>query len=162
MERILLGTNPVEVDSVVADMLGYTPRTIRHIAYSADAGLGTCDLERFQIRSLNRPTQDKHFQPPPHYTKRFPCHISAEGACCTCMGNLLFALERLHEQRLLSKRQAFLIGQRPNISSSDATMTIAVGQCAVKKCADTDIYIDTCPPSAGTIYRRVASAIKNG
>ena len=42
---MILGTNPVEVDSVVADTLGYKPRDIRHIAYSADAGLGTCDLE---------------------------------------------------------------------------------------------------------------------
>jgi uncharacterized protein (DUF362 family) len=159
MERILLGRNPVEVDSVVADMLGYAPRTIRHIAYSADAGLGTCDLGQIEIRSLNRPTKDEHFRPPPHYTKRFPCQISAEGACCTCMGNLLFALERLHEQGLLSKHQHFLVGQKPNTLSSDAAMTIAVGQCAIKH-SKADVEINTCPPSARTIYQRVASAIK--
>ncbi len=160
MERILLGTNPVEVDSVVADMLGYAPRTIHHIAYSAAAGLGTCDLDQITIRALNRPTKDERFSPPPHYTKRFPCHISAEGACCTCMGNLLFALERLHEQGLLSKRQHFLVGQKPGISSTDSAMTIAVGQCAVKSVA-ADVCIDPCPPSAGMIYQCVASVMRS-
>ena len=63
MDRIMLGTNPVEVDSVAADMLGYAPRNIRHIAYSADAGLGTCDLKEIPIRSLNRPLWNKTFQP---------------------------------------------------------------------------------------------------
>jgi uncharacterized protein (DUF362 family) len=160
MERILMGNNPVEVDSVVADMLGYAPRTIRHIAYSADAGLGICDLDQISIHALNRPTKEERFTPPPHYTKRFPCHISAEGACCTCMGNLLFALERLHEQGLLSQRHHFLVGQKPNLASIDSAITIAVGQCAVKS-IDADVRIDTCPPSAGMIYRRVASVLKS-
>lgn len=161
MERIVLGTNPVEVDSVVADMLGYAPRTIRHIAHSADTGLGICDLGQITIRALNQPTTDEHFKPPLHYTRKFPCHISAEGACCTCMGNLLFALERLHEQGLLSRNQHFLVGQRPDISSTGAAMTIAVGQCAAR-CVDADVCIEPCPPSATLISRRVASVIKNG
>ena len=111
MDRIILGTNPVEVDSVVADTLGYAPSTIRHIAHSADAGLGTCDLEEIRIRSLNRPSAKERFSPPVHYSKRFPCRISAEGACCTCMGNFIFALERLKEQGLLAEGLSFLIGQ---------------------------------------------------
>lgn len=160
MERILLGNNPVEVDSVVADTLGYAPRAIRHISHSADAGLGTCDLDQISIRPLNRPSKDERFRPPPHYSRRFPCHISAEGACCTCMGNFIFALQRLHEQGLLSKRLYFLIGQRRRISSGTGAMTIAVGQCAAKQ-NTADISIDKCPPTASTIYQCVASAIPN-
>ena len=157
MDRLLVGKNPVEVDSVVADMLGYAPRTIRHIAHSADAGLGTCDLDKIRIRALNRPPKDERFEPPPRLSKRFPCNIHAEGACCTCMGNLIFALERLHEKGLLSKNLHFLIGQKANISSSGAGKTIAVGQCAAKQNA-ADLGIDACPPTASAIYRSVASA----
>ena len=111
MDRMILGTNPVEVDSVVADTLGYKPRDIRHIAYSADAGLGTCDLKKIRIQSLNRPAEIKRFNPPTHYSKKFPCSISAGGARRTCMGNLIFALERLNEKGILSERLSFLIGQ---------------------------------------------------
>lgn len=160
MERLLLGTNPVEVDSVVADMLGYAPRSIRHIAYSADAGLGDCDLEQITLRSLNQPTTDLRFQPPEHYTTRFPCQITAEGACCTCMGNLIFALERLREQQLLSHNQHFLIGQLAESAAEHAGMTIAVGQCAAAGNRDVDVCVDTCPPSAGMILRCVAEAMK--
>jgi uncharacterized protein (DUF362 family) len=158
MDRIILGTNPVEVDSVVADTLGYKPRDIRHIAYSADAGLGTCDFNKIKIRSLNRPSEIKRFSPPIHYSKRFPCSISAEGACCTCMGNFIFALERLNEKGLLSDRLSFLIGQTPQIATQKKAFTIAVGECASKQNA-ADLCIDECPPTASTIYQSVASTI---
>jgi uncharacterized protein (DUF362 family) len=155
MNRILMGTNPVAVDSVVADMLGYEPRTIRHIADSADAGLGTCDLKKIHIQALNKPLIEEKLTPPPHYAERFPCRINADGACCTCLGNLLFALERLKEKGALSSSQCFVVGQKPGDLSSKK-MTIAVGQCAVE-CSDADIRIDKCPPSAGFIYRKLAS-----
>ena len=55
-----MGINPVEVDSVVADMLGYAPRNIRHIGDSAEAGLGICDLKKIRIRALiNRPLRSR-------------------------------------------------------------------------------------------------------
>jgi len=158
MERIILGTNPVKVDSAVSWMLGYLPRDIRHIAYSADAGLGTCDLKEIRIRSLNRPSKRERFSPPVHYSKRFPCHINAEGACCTCMGNFVFALERLNEQGLLSERLSFLIGQNPKTPGDKRMLTIAVGECASKK-HEADLLIDECPPTAGTIYQCIASII---
>ena len=158
MDRIFLGTNPVEVDSVVADTLGYKPRDIRHIAYSADAGLGNCDLKKIRIQSLNRPSEIKRFSPPTHYSKRFPCSISAEGTCCTCMGNFIFALERLNEKGLLSERLSFLIGQNPKIPAQKKAFTIAVGRCA-SKLDGADLCIDECPPTASNIYQGVTSAI---
>ena len=157
MERILSGTNPVEVDSVAADMLGYPPRAIRHIANSADAGLGICDLNRIRVKALNQPINDQPIPPPVHFWEKFPCRITADGACCTCMGNLLFALQRLNEKGMLSENQHFLTGQKVALSQDNTEMTIAVGQCAVK-CAQTDIQIDKCPPSAGTIHRTIMSS----
>ncbi len=159
MDRIVLGTNPVEVDSLVADTLGYSPRDIRHIAYSADAGLGTCDLKKIRIQSLNRPSEVKRFSPPIHYSRRFPCSISAEGACCTCMGNLIFALERLNEKGFLSDRLSFVVGQNVRIQTRKKALTIAVGQCASKQ-EGADFCIDECPPAAGNIYQSVVSGIR--
>ncbi len=160
METLLLGDNPVEVDSVVADRLGYAPRDILYIAHSADAGLGTCDLGQITIRSLNHPTTNKTYAPPPPYTERFPCHIHADGACCTCVGNLVFALERLHEQGLLSREHSFVVGQIPKKSTTYKKGTFAVGQCAVKG-SRLDLHINACPPTARAIYQRVASTIQD-
>lgn len=160
METILLGDNPVEVDSVVADRLGYAPRDIRYIAHSADAGLGTCDLGEITIRSLNRPTRNETYAPPPPYTERFPCHIHADGACCTCVGNLVFALQRLNEQGLLSRNHSFVVGQIPKKSTAYKKGTFAVGQCAAKG-SKSDVTIKECPPSARAIYQRVLSTIQD-
>jgi len=156
MNRMLIGKNPVEVDSVVADMLGYAPVSIRHITLSTDAGLGTCDLQRIKTHAVNQPADKKLISPPPHYTRRFQCRIDAEGACCTCMGNLIFALERLNEKGMLGKAQHFLVGQKVKVPPVDKAMTIAVGKCAAE-ITNADILIDKCPPSAGTIYRRIAA-----
>jgi hypothetical protein len=157
MDRIILGTNPVEVDSVVADTLGYAPRDIRHIEYSADAGLGECDLKKIKVRSLNRPSKERRFSLPDHYSKRLSCHVIEEGACCTCVGNFIYAMERLNEQGLLSNRQTFMIGQKAKAPMSKRSLRIAVGQCASKS-GEADIQIDECPPKASQIYQCVASA----
>jgi uncharacterized protein (DUF362 family) len=158
MERLIIGTNPVEVDSVVADMLGYVPRSISHLNYSAAGGLGNCDLEKISAQDLNLPVQEKYFHPQAEYTKRFQCQISAEGACCTCLGNLLFALERLKEQRLLTKEQLFFIGQNQRKVPTGKALRVAVGKCAANR-YEADIEISACPPSAGVIYRKVFSAL---
>ena len=159
MERILIGHDPVAVDSVVADMLGYAPRKIRHIAHSADADLGSCELEKIQIKALNRPTKTERFTAPPPLTDRFPCTINADGACCTCMGNLIFALERLKENGLLSRQHHFLVGLKAKTASQKNQKTIAVGQCAAA-INSADITIDECPPSASTIYKSLADSLR--
>lgn len=160
MDRILLGTNPVAVDSVVADILGYAPHDIRHIAYATDAGLGNCDLEKIRLRLLNRPAEDRHFAPPPHYSKRFPCTIIAEGACCICTGNLIFALERLNRQGLLSKRVRIIAGQLSEVPEKKDSFTIAVGSCVPKQ-TGVDCHINKCPPGTGLIYQTIAKALRN-
>ena len=88
-------------------------------------------------------------------------HVIADGACCTCIGNLIFALERLQEQRMLSKQQIFLVGQQAQAHEGSTGMTIAIGHCAAAGNPQADVCIDVRPPSAGIIYRRVASALKN-
>ena len=158
MERIILGKNPVEIDSVAADMLGYNPRDIKHIEYSANGDLGSCDLGKINIRTLNRPSKTDRFSPPEHYTKRYPCRVIDTGACCTCIGNLIYALERLHEQGLLSKQQAFLVGQKQKKIKNSELLSIAVGQCA-SKTSQADILIQECPPSASQIIKWVYSRI---
>jgi hypothetical protein len=153
---MMAGQKPVEMDSLVADILGYAPRDIKHIAYAEDAGLGTTRLDEISVERLNRPARERRFTPPTHYTKRFECRIQAEGACCTCMGNLVFALERLSEKGALSRDQHFMVGQKTGKDAGNQGTTIAVGQCAAKR-VEADIQIEDCPPTARTIYNEVLS-----
>jgi uncharacterized protein (DUF362 family) len=155
MERIILGENPVETDSVVANMLGYDPRDIKHIAYCADGGMGSCDLQEINIRTLNRPSKPVEFSPSEHYTKRYPCSVIDAGACCTCTGNLIYALERLYERGLLSRQQIFFVGQKSKEIKRSELLSIAIGQCA-SDIIKADILIRECPPSASQIIEQVS------
>lgn len=156
LERIFLGTNPVEMDSVAADILGYHPRDVPYIAYAADAGLGICDLNDIEIKSLNHPSKLIKLSAPPPVADRFSCKINAEGACCVCMSNLVFALERLKADGILSNRFAFHMGQQAKITSDSGMIDIAVGKC-VRADLPADTAITECPPSANSIYKKVVS-----
>jgi len=156
LERIFLGTNPVEMDSIAADILGYRPRDVPYIAYAADAGLGSCELDDIEIKALNHPSKLIRLSAPPPVADRFPCNINAEGACCVCMSNLVFALERLKADGVLSNRFAFHIGQQAKIDSDSGKIDIAVGKC-VPPDFPTDAVISECPPSANSIYNEVVS-----
>lgn len=159
MDTMILGKNPVEVDSIVADFLGYSPNEIRHIMYSAAAGIGHPDLNTIQVRQLNLPTVKRRHSPSVHYADLFSCEIRALGACCTCLGNLVFALQRLKEHGLLKPSLLFTAGQRSE-SISDAQKTIiAVGKCAAER-TDSDLSIHACPPTAHLIFRQVAKELK--
>jgi hypothetical protein len=156
LDRIFLATNPVEMDSVAADILGYRPRDVPYIAYAADAGLGSCDLENINIKPLNHPSKLIKLSAPPPVAERFPCRINAEGACCVCMSNLVFALERLKADGILSSRLNFHIGQQAKITTDSEKIDIAVGKCVPEESA-ADVVISECPPGANSIYEQVAT-----
>jgi len=159
LDRIFLATNPVEMDSVAADILGYRPREVPYIAFAADAGLGSCDLDDIDIRALNHPTKLVRLSAPPPVAEQFPCRIDAEGACCVCMSNLVFALERLKADGLLSNRLTFHIGQQAGIAADAGGIDIAVGNC-VRSDLPVDARISECPPSANSIYHQVVAVGK--
>jgi uncharacterized protein (DUF362 family) len=161
LNRIFLATNPVEMDSVVADILGYRPRDVPFIAYAADAGLGCCDLGDIDITSLNHPSKLVKLSAPPPVADQFPCRINAEGACCVCMSNLVFALERLKADGILSSRFTFHLGQQAKITADSGKIDIAVGNC-VRSDLQTDSVVAECPPSANSIYKKVASIVNAG
>ncbi len=156
LERIFLGNNPIEIDSLAADVLGYRPRDIPYIAYAADAGLGSCDLDAIEIKFLNHPSKLIKLSAPPPVADRFPCKINAQGACCVCMSNLVFALERLKDDGILSSRFTFHIGQLAKTTGDSGRTDIAVGKC-VSRDLPVDLVIDECPPSANSIYKKVAA-----
>ena len=155
--------DPLEIDTFAARTLGFEPRRIGHIArYSEYRGV---DISHFRpdIYELNSPEEEKRFRADIDLFSRFPCKVTAEGVCCTCRGNLVFALKRLSEQGLLRENQHFFIGKRgevPNVAAGtekEAETIVAVGDCAVRRSAkkhggDTKlIKIPGCPPETTNI-----------
>lgn len=144
------GYDPVAVDCVVAQVLGFSPWDIRHIAKSLP--LRKIDPARVTVEYLNTPEKDMNLSVDTRYKERYPCEITDEGVCCTCRSNLLFALERLQSMRKLSNSQHFVIGQKGDVSKRDGKHIIAVGKCAAKR-VTADIAIPGCPAVGNDIVK---------
>ena len=55
MNRIIVGKDPVLVDSYVAELLGYEIDDIPYIRIAAELGIGSADLRQAVIKELNQP-----------------------------------------------------------------------------------------------------------
>ena len=71
----------------------------------------------------------------------------------------MYALERLNERGLLSKKLSFVVGQEAKGTALKNTLTIAVGKCA-SKAEGVDLTIDECPPPAGHICRVIEATFQ--
>ncbi len=141
MHRIFGGADPVLVDAYAARLLGYDTNEIAHVRLAAKFGVGSTDLERAEILTLNAPepgtldtlarrTADKYFE-----------HIDQQRACSACLGSLLHGLLRADETRDLSRLigklcvgQGFSGMEAPGIGIGDCTRGLAK-------------HLEGCPPS---------------
>lgn len=104
MDRLIIGKDPVLIDSYAARLLGYEIGTIDYIGYAADYGLGSIDIEAADIRELNSPGNIS--QPAgqlSRVTSKLADYIDDRSACSACYGNLMHALYRLQESGNLSR-----------------------------------------------------------
>jgi uncharacterized protein (DUF362 family) len=153
MDRLILGRDPVLVDSYAATLVGYRPEQIEHVALAAALGVGSMDLEGAHIRQLGKPSPLPN---PSHLTRtvdRLARHIEAREACSACYGSLLHALQRLQERGALSRLRTKLhVGQGFRGQSAPG---IGVGSCA-SGCSQS---LPGCPPAAREILDFISSVL---
>jgi len=49
MNLVIAGTDPVATDAVGAAVMGVPPKSVRHLRFAEDKGLGTCDLKKITV-----------------------------------------------------------------------------------------------------------------
>ena len=49
LDLVVVGTNPVEVDSVCSRIMGIDPREVKHIVNASKIGVGDMDLEKIEV-----------------------------------------------------------------------------------------------------------------
>jgi uncharacterized protein (DUF362 family) len=49
MNLVIAGTDPVAVDAVGAAVMGVSPKSVKHLCFAEEKGLGTCDLRRIEV-----------------------------------------------------------------------------------------------------------------
>ncbi len=94
MNRLIIGKDPVLVDSYVAQLLGYACQEIPYIQLAEDLGVGSSQFSDDQVIELN---QDRTMMtiPKSRLVEKLAKNVEDDMACSACYGSLIHALDRL-------------------------------------------------------------------
>ena len=145
--RVLIGTDPVLLDSYAARILGYDPEEIGYLRYAAEYGIGTFFDSGTTIQELhteNRPKTNPAGQS--DLVRRLAKQIDEQSACSACYAALICAL--LHFTGSPGKDK-IKIGQGFRGKECGG---FGVGNCT----AGCGQHVPGCPPTAAEIVRELA------
>jgi len=152
MDRIIVGFDPVLIDSYVATLMGYDVNEIPYIKIAEDLGVGRCLVSKTQIYELNK-DHNKRKILRSRQIEKLSKYIEEKDACSACYGSLIHALARLDEQGLLGKlRSKIFIGQGFKQLKGEG---IGVGVCT----RGLNHNVGGCPPSAKDIVELLEKSI---
>lgn len=144
MNQLILGKDPVLIDTFAAELLGYESSDIPYIGMADKLGVGSSNLSFAEIIYLNKDMKKVSYAKSGK-VKKLSAYITEKEACSACYGSLIHALDRLDDKGLLNRiKTDIYIGQG---YKGQALKGIGIGMCA--KGADTCVV--GCPPSAKKI-----------
>lgn len=142
MHRVIVGQDPVAVDSYCASLLGLDVQDVPYIAMAEALGVGST---RFEVEELNEGSHS-HFAPSTT-AEALRLHFTEQDACSACVGSLMHALYRLRQQGKPLPSNIF-IGQGFRGKSGEG---LGIGSCTKGfRC-----HVPGCPPNAKAIMEAV-------
>ena len=145
--RILLGFDPVLLDSYGARLMGYHPDEIEHLRLVKEYGGGQYVTDQTEITELGIDDRPKIDMKSVSVAKQFAQYIHEDGACSACYAALVFALNKMQPTASLGKIK---IGQG---FRGQTCRGIGVGHCT----KGSEINVPGCPPQAVDIVEWLRS-----
>lgn len=143
MDRILLGKDPVLMDSYVASLMGYSLEDVPYISLANRLCVGSMDIDNANIIKFGS-TKTKEKLKPSRRAESLSKYIIENDACSACYGSLIHALDRLDSKGGLSKNLKVHIGQGFKGEKIDG---IGIGTCT--NCFTKSLK--GCPPTGKAI-----------
>ena len=141
--RIMLGFDPVLLDSYGAQLMGYDPDDIDHLRYAKEYGVGKYVEESTEIVELNTENRPKTQPSRSRAASSLGKYISEDSACSACYAALIFALDKTGWHQT---------GEKIHIGQGYKGKTLpglGVGNCA----AGCRAFAPGCPPKSVDIVR---------
>lgn len=111
MNRIILGKDPVLIDSYVAQLLGYEAEDVPYIQMAEALGIGKSKINDEDVVELNKDASPTSL-PKTRQIKNLEKYIQEDMACSSCYASLIHALDRLKDRgQLGSIKEKIHIGQ---------------------------------------------------
>lgn len=146
MNRIILGKDPVLVDSYVAELLGYDVEDVPYIEMAEELGVGKTKLLDENIKELNQDRTSMTI-PKSRLVKELSKHVEENMACSACYGSLIHGLDRLKDKgKLYRLEEKIHIGQGYKDKEAKG---IGIGICT----KGFEHNLAGCPPKAKDIIK---------
>ena len=139
--RVIVGRNPLTLDSYCAELIGYKPDEISYITYGEKLGLGERYTHETELLELNVQNKPVRMHGSGRVAEKYAALIEEDAACSACYASLIFALHKLGKRHYDEKIH---IGQGFNGKGGDG---IGIGNCARGFAS----YAAGCPPKATEI-----------
>lgn len=153
MDRIIIGKDPVLVDTYSASLIGYTKEDIAYIGIAEDLGVGSSDLTSAKIIEHDTGLKNGSKFRPSNKAKKLSEKVTEKNACSACYGSLIHALQRLEDKGKLKRlKDKIYIGQGYRTKQLDG---IGIGSCT----ANCSRNIKGCPPTAADILEFLESQL---
>lgn len=159
---IMAGNNSVAVDTIAAKIMGFEPKEIAHLKYSAQKGLGSYNLGDIEILGEKIANVIHPFKPAVAKLKQYKnVEIIAKNACSGCIAAIIIALDRMEKMGDLPKFGDFniLLGTGP-FELDKTKNCFLVGHCTrgfyAKHKDDSNVYhIQGCAPAGLEVEERI-------
>ena len=153
--RIIIGRDPMIVDSFCAELIGCKPDEIGYLSYGKQLGLGDYYSPDIEVLELN--VEEKPLVADASYTSartadRYREYIEEDAACSACFSALIYAL---HKQGSCRFKEKINIGQGFKDKKGEG---IGVGNCTNGYTR----YAAGCPPKATDIIEMFEAIYPQG
>jgi uncharacterized protein (DUF362 family) len=142
--RIMLGFDPVLMDSYGAQLIGFIPDEIEYLRIAKTYGVGKYADETTEIMELNTDHRPKIGMQHSSVVKKLSQYINEDSACSACYSALIYALDKTGG----IPREKIKIGQGFRGKNVPG---FGVGNCT----SGCDCYVKGCPPKASDIVEMI-------
>ena len=147
--RIIVGRNPLTVDSYCAELIGYKPDEISHLHYAKSIGLGEYFSHDDELTLLGANDKPVFLASKGRIADRYSALIDEDAACSACYSSLIFALHKMNARSFTGKIH---IGQGYKCKGGEG---IGVGNCAL----GFSTCVAGCPPKATEIINMIEKCL---
>ena len=141
-KRMMLGADPVQIDSFGCRLMGIDPKEVSYIGLAAQWKAGELFTEDDPVIPVNDPGGAPAYPKPSGLVSRLTKNVRQDKACSACFGNLVHALYRLDRK----PTEPIRIGQGFQGQRFEG---IGIGRC----CSGASCTVPGCPPSALDILK---------